>query len=139
MFLRLLKYSLKNITRNSFLSFSSVLVLTLLMFFINILLLLHDVSFKIIDGINDKLTISLYLQDDYDKNSGDVIDLLSGIKKELPSVHIQYKTKQEVLEELRTKDPDLVKILERENPLPETITLTQIQLDQFERLNYLVE
>ena len=71
--------SVKNILRNKFLSISSILVLTLLMFFINILIILHDVSFKLIDSINSKLTISLYLVDDYDKNSIDVIDMIEDI------------------------------------------------------------
>ena len=60
---RIAKYSVKNILRNKFLSISSVLVLTLLMFFINILIILHDVSFKLIDIVNSKMTISLYLED----------------------------------------------------------------------------
>lgn len=78
---RILKYSLKNILRNKFLSLSSVVVLTLLMFFINILFVLHDVSFKLINSINSKLTISLYLDDQYDRNTVEVIDLLEDIKK----------------------------------------------------------
>ena len=80
MLLRLLRYAVKNILRNTFLSISSVLILTLLMFFINILIVLHSVSIKLIDGVNEKLTISLYLKDDYNKNSLEVIDLLSDIK-----------------------------------------------------------
>jgi len=139
MFLRLFRYSFTNITRNAFLSFSSVLVLTLLLFFINILLLVHDVSFRIIDGINQRLTISLYLNDTYDKNSGDVIDLLADIRTDLPNVRSTYKTKEDIIDELRDQDPELVSILERQNPLPETITLTNIDLTQFEKLNYLIE
>lgn len=136
---RLFRYAFTNILRNSFLSFSSVLVLTLLIFFINILLLVHDVSFRIIDGINERLTISLYLKDGYDKNSGDVIDLLADIRQDLPNIRSQYKTKDDIIDELREQDPDLVKILERQNPLPETITLTNIDLKQFEQLNYLIQ
>jgi cell division protein FtsX len=75
------KYSIKNILRNKFLSFSSILVLTLLMFFINILFVLHDVSFKLIDSVNSKLTLSLYINDEYNKDSIDVIDLLKDIEK----------------------------------------------------------
>ncbi|MDP2396510.1 MAG: hypothetical protein Q8S84_06360 [bacterium] len=78
---RIAKYSVKNILRNKFLSVSSVLVLTLLMFFINILVILHDVSFKLIDSINSKLTISLYLDEEYTKTSVEVIDLIDDIKK----------------------------------------------------------
>jgi cell division protein FtsX len=81
MLTRIAKYSIKNILRNKFLSFSSVLVLTLLMFFINILVILHDVSFKLIDSINSKLTISLYLDEEYNKNSVEVIDMIDDIEK----------------------------------------------------------
>lgn len=139
MFSRLFRYAFTNIMRNSFLSFSSVLVLTLLMFFINTLLLVHDVSFKIIDGINERLTISLYLKDGYDKNSWDVIDLLAEIRKDLPNVRSTYKTKDDIIDELREEDPELVNILERQNPLPETISLTNIDLSQFEKLNYIIQ
>ena len=84
MFPRLFSYALKNILRNTFLSASSVLILTLLMFFINILLVLHHVSFRIIDGLNEKLTISLYLDEAYDKNPVEIIDLQSDTKKNIP-------------------------------------------------------
>lgn len=109
------------------------------MFFINILIVLHDVSFRIIDGINEKLTISLYLDEKYDKNSVEVIDLQSDIKKAIPGIQITYKTKDEVLEEMRKTDPELVSILERQNPLPETISLENIPLKQYELLNTLIE
>ena len=102
-------------------------------------MVLHDVSFRIIDGVNEKLTISLYLDDTYDKNSIEVIDLQSDIKKKIPAIEITYKTKDEVLEEMRERDPELVNILERQNPLPETITLENIPLKQYETLNTLIE
>lgn len=139
MFPRLLKYATKNILRNTFLSASSVLILTLLMFFINILLVIHDVSFRMIDGINQKLTISLYLDEPYDKNSIEIIDLQSDIKKAISDIEIIYKTKEELLEEMRQTDPQLVEILERQNPLPETIILENIPLDKYETLNLLIE
>jgi len=81
MVIRLLKYAVKNILRNKFLSISSIVVLTLLMFFINVLLVVHDISNEIIKNINSKLTISLYLNDKYDKNSPEIIDLMSDLKK----------------------------------------------------------
>lgn len=109
------------------------------MFFINILVVLHDVSFRIIDSVNERLTISLYLSEQYDKNSIEIIDLQNDIKKAIPDISITYKTKQEVLEDMRERDPELVNILERQNPLPETITLENIPLGQYEVLNNLVE
>jgi len=97
------------------------------------------VSFRIIDGVNDKLTISLYLSEQYDKNSVEVIDLQSDIKNAIPEIGISYKTKDEVLEELRERDPELVNILERQNPLPETISLENIPLKSYEQLNTIIE
>ena len=138
MFTRLLKYAVKNILRNKFLSISSLLVLTLLIFFINILLVMHSVSFKIIDSINSKLTISLYLNDKYDKNSIEVIDLMSDIKN-IWDISVEYRSKEEVLEDLRASDPDLVKILERTNPLPNTINLSNIALEEYSFLNSTIE
>jgi len=109
------------------------------MFFINILIVLHDVSFRLIDGINEKLTISLYLNEEYDKNSIEVIDLQNDIKKAIPDIDLQYRTKDEVLEQMRERDPELVNILERQNPLPETITLENIPLGKYEDLNYIIK
>ena len=139
MLFRVFKYWLKNTFRNTFLSFSSILVLGLLMFFINILLVLHNVSIKLIDGINDKLTISLYLKDEYNKNSVEVIDLINEIKTYSKDIQVQYKTKEQALDEIRTRDPDLVNILERTNPLPETIILSWISIGQFEAVNSMIE
>ncbi len=145
MLTRIVKYSLKNIMRNKFLSFSSILVLTLLMFFINILVILHDVSFKLIDSINSKMTISLYLSDKYDRNSIEVIDLINDIKKlntwieDESKINVIYKTKEEILDDIRVKEPDLVKILERNNPLPDTIVLSNIKLNEYEKLNRIIE
>ena len=145
MFIRILKYSIKNILRNKFLSISSVLVLTLLMFFINILVILHDVSFKLIDSINSKLTISLYLDEEYNINSLEVIDLIEGIQDiwswiwAIWPIDVDYKTKEDILEDIRVKEPGLVKILERSNPLPDTIVLSNIKLAQYEKLNTIIE
>lgn len=137
---RIAKYSVKNILRNKFLSVSSVLVLTLLMFFINILVILHDVSFKLIDSINSKLTISLYLDEEYTKTSVEVIDLIDDIKKvDWWKIDVIYKWKDDILDDMRAKEPWLVKILERNNPLPDTIVLSNIELNQYSSLNMIIE
>jgi cell division protein FtsX len=139
MYINLLKYSVKNILRNKFLSISSILVLTLLMFFINTLLVLHNLSFKLIDSINSKISISLYLQDDYDKTTNDVVDLINDIKKISPDLSVVYKDKTEVLEDIRKKDSALVRILEQNNPLPNTILIKNIPLAVYDELNRKIE
>lgn len=139
MFFRIFKYSVKNILRNKFLSISSVLVLTLLMVFINILVLLDDVSSKLIDWINSKLTISLYVDEKYTKTSLEITDFIDDIKKQNSDVSVEYKTKDDIINEIRLKEPNLVKILERNNPLPDTIVLSNIWISEYKSINSLVE
>lgn len=139
MILRITKYWVKNILRNKFLSLSSVLVLTLLMFFINILVILHEISFKLIEEVSSKMTISLYINNEYDKNSLKVTDLMNEIWSVHPDISVEYKTKDVILDELRAKEPDLVKILERSNPLPDTITLSNIWINHYEKVNAIIE
>lgn len=141
MFLRLIKYAIKNILRNKFLSLSSVLVLTLLIFFINVLVVMHDVSFKLIENVNSKLTIFLYLKDDFDGTSPEVVDLLNDIEDVSPEINIDFKTKNQVLEDLKEKDNELVRIIEAdwESPLPATVYLSKIHIDDYEALNEAIE
>ncbi len=139
MLFRIFKYSVKNSLRNKFLSLSSILVLTLLMFFINILVLLDDVSYKLIDGINSKLTISLYIDEKYTKTSLEITDFIEDINKENKDIVVEYKTKDDILNDLRLKEPNLVKILERSNPLPDTVVLSNIGISEYKKINALIE
>lgn len=141
MFPRILKYAVKNILRNKFLSISSILVLTLLIFFINILFVLHNVTLKVMNSINDKLTISLYLKDDYDKNSTETLGLINDISAYFPNIKIDFKSKDQVMEELKKKDSELVRILNSDwvNPLPATISISNIKLNEYEGLDDMIE
>ena len=143
MFTRIFKYSVKNIFRNKFLSLSSILVLTLLMFFINILFVVHDVSLNLIEGISEKLTISLYLKDteteSYNRNSLEVIELIDNINKVEWNIKVDYKSREDILDEISLTEPDLAKILERTNPLPNTIVLSNIDLEEYGELNDVIE
>ncbi len=139
MIFRLFKYWVKNILRNKFLSFSSILVLSLLMFFVNILMVMHNLSNNLIEAVNSKLTISLYLKDDYNSQNPDVLKLIDDIAKKTPNVKLEYKSKDAVLEEMRKKDEELVSIIKTTNPLPATINLSNIKIDQYKKLNELIE
>jgi len=108
------------------------------MFFINILFIIHNLSSNLIDVINSKLTISLYLKDEYDKDHIDVKWLLWEIQKTTPNVITTFKTKEEVLEEMKEKDPELVSIIKAKNPLPSTIILWNIKIDEYKKLDYII-
>ena len=58
----ILKYALKNIIRNPFISLSSLVVIGLLVFFINILLLVLFSTDKFIESVNDRISITIPYQ-----------------------------------------------------------------------------
>ncbi|MCT4617496.1 MAG: permease-like cell division protein FtsX [Candidatus Gracilibacteria bacterium] len=136
---KLLKYAIKNILRNKFLSLSTVLVLSLLMFFVNILAVVHNVSFGVIDKINSKLTISLYLKDNITDKSSGVIDLKNKIKKLSDEIDIEYISKDDALKSLLEKSPnDFGAILEGENPLPGVLELSNIGVEEHSKINEII-
>lgn len=136
---RLFKYAVKNILRNKFLSFSSIIVLSVLMFIVNILMIIHNLSNYLIEQVNSKLTISLFLKDEYDKNHPDLKKLVNDIKSKLPNVEVLYKSKEDALEEMRKLDEELVSIVWAQNPLPQSIHIKNIKIEQYENLNYIIE
>ncbi len=140
MFFNILKHTLKNIVRNKFLTFSSVLVIGLLMFFINILIILHEVSLKVIDNINDKISINLYLKKDVDKTSKEFRDFRRDIKNLSSKINIWYTAKENILEKYKKEEIELVKIIKWvENPFPNTILLSNINIDSYEKINKIIE
>lgn len=139
MLLNISKYSLKNILRNKFLTISTILVLTLLMFFINILQILDSISIKIISEINSKMTISLYLKETENENSIWVITLKENILKINKNISFTYKNKDELLQEMQQKEPELADIVWDENPLPETIILWNIEIPDYPKVNLAIE
>jgi len=141
MLYRLFKYSLKNILRNKFLSLSSVVVLGVLMFFVNLLMIVQNLSEKLIQNINEKLTISLYLKDEFDDiNHEHVAPLIASIEEKLPETKIVFRTKEQTLADMQSKDPQIVEIVwVASNPLPPTLTIYNIHLEDYEKLNTLIE
>ena len=135
---RIFKYSIKNILRNKFLSLSSILVLGLLIFFINILVILHNVSINLIEEVNSKLTISLYLKDNLSETSLETIEFLKDLRNVSPAISAEFNSKEEVLADLEQRDAELVKILERDNPLPPTITINGVSLTEYEQINDII-
>ncbi len=135
---RLLKYATKNIIRNKFLSISSILVLTLLMFFVDILIVLHDVSTKLINSVNSKMNISLYLKDDYNEKTPELKYLFEDIKKFSPTITIDFKNKEQVLSQLEKNNNEIVGILWNTNPFPSTVTIWNIDLKEYSQLKEIV-
>jgi cell division protein FtsX len=79
------------------------------------------------------------LNEEYDKNSLEVNDLMNSITRVHPDIWVEYKSKELILDEIREKEPDLVEILERTNPLPDTIILSDIQIEYYKDVNNIIE
>jgi len=131
--MRILKYALKNIKRNVFLSFSSILVLTLIIFFINILLLVNFTTDELIKNINSRLTISVTLNRWYSNENSEVIELISWIRSISKELKVNYISPEEALNTIKIRDPDLTKVVETEgeNPLPASIKIENIGLREY--------
>lgn len=131
--MRILKYALKNIKRNVFLSASSVLVLTLIIFFINILLLVNYTTDVLIKNINSRLTISITLNKWYSNENSEVIELISWIRTINKDLKVNYISPEEALNTIKIRDPDLTRVVETdsENPLPASIKVENIGLREY--------
>lgn len=135
--MRILKYALKNIQRNVFLSFSSVLVLTLIIFFINILMLVNFTTDVLIKNINSRLTISISLNKGFSNENSEVIELISGIRSIDRDIKVNYVSPEEALNTIKIRDPELIKVVESdsENPLPASIKVENIWLLEYSDMN----
>jgi len=109
---RILKYALKNTIRNPFLSFSSILVISLLIFFINVLFFIEYVTSSITSNINDRMSISLNLKPGYDADNSEVIESISALKQASSSVQVQFISREEAFEVLKKRDPELSRVIE---------------------------
>lgn len=77
--MNILRYAFKNIFRNLFLSASSVLVIGLLVFFVNILLFVLFATEQFIMSVNDKISITINFRDGFDNSQVRSQMLINGI------------------------------------------------------------
>jgi cell division transport system permease protein len=92
----------------------------------------------LIEEVNSKLTISLYLKDNLSENSLETIEFLKDLQNVSPTISAEFNSKEQVLADLEQRDAELVKILERDNPLPPTITITGVSLSEYEAINDII-
>lgn len=138
--MRLLSYALSNISRNRWLSFSSTLVLALLIFFVNVFFFLFHGTEYFISTINDRISISLNLKDGYTADNIRVNNLVKDISLSVSWAKIDYISASGALEIFRERDPELAKLIEdeSENPLPNTLQIQNIEINQYETLNTII-
>ncbi|MDQ1343946.1 MAG: cell division transport system permease protein [Patescibacteria group bacterium] len=138
--MRIFKYALKNVARNSFLSFSTVLVLSLMTFFIYVLFFVEYVASAIIGNISDRLSLSLNLRSGYSDTSSEIVELTNGLRAVDPSVEVRYVSNVEAFEILKKRDPELARVIEsdKDNPLPSSVSVKNVPIAKYAELDAIV-
>jgi len=138
--MRILSYAIDNIFHSRWLSLSSLLVLSLLIFFINIFLFLIYGTDYFIHSINKRIVFSLNFKEGFTSEDVRVVALFDEVQKNFSGSTIQYISASWALEVLRLRDPQLAALIEddHKNPLPNTLQIENIPLDQYDDLNAII-
>lgn len=134
--MQLIRYAIRNIFRNIWLSVSSLLIIGLLVFFVHILLFVIFSTDRFITSINDRISININLQDGYDNSQIRSIEFLSGVTASFSWVQVDYISREDALTLLTTRNPDLATLIEQDaNPLPNSVRLSNIDIGLYSSLN----
>jgi cell division transport system permease protein len=124
--MNLLRYAIKNITRHPFLSISSVLIITLLAFFVNILLFVLFASDQFIENINNRISFTINVRDGYDSADPRIGAMMREIRGSFSGISLSYISREDALSIIADRDPALASLVEtaEDNPLPNTLKIT---------------
>lgn len=138
--MRIFKYALKNIARNTFLSLSTVLVLSFMTFFIFVLFFVEFVAQALIGNISDRLSLSLNLKPGFSDTNNDIVELTNGLRSVDPAIEVRYVSNTEAFEILRKRDPELAKVIEndKENPLPSSLSVKNVPIAKYGELDAVI-
>lgn len=135
--MRILKYAFRNIIRNPLLSLSSIFVIALLIFFVNILLWVLFASERFIEGVNNRISFTISFQSGYTTSDSRVRTLAYTLQTAFTGITIETISKKDALNLLKQRNPDLTALIENtwENPLPDSLRVDNIPLDQYSTFN----
>lgn len=135
--MNILRYALKNIFRNPFLSLSSIFIITLLVFFVHILLFVLFASDKFIESINNRISFTINVRDGYDSWDPRIGAMIKEIRTAFSGIALTYISREDALSILAERDPDLAKLVENteDNPLPNSLRIANVELSSYETLN----
>lgn len=134
---RIIKFSLQDIIRNTWLSVVTVIIMVLALFTVNMLLVVKVIGQTAVEAVKEKIDVSLYLSSSADEQQ--ILALKSKIVN-LPEVSdVKYISKDEALEEFRMRYEDKPVIAETlkelgKNPLTPMLIIKPKNLDVFNNL-----
>ncbi len=132
--MRILKYAIKNIIRNPLLSISSIFVIALLIFFVNVLFLILFASRQFIDSVNDRISFTINFQSGYTSEDLKAKILIDDLRTSFSGIVVEDITKADAFNLLKARNPDLASLIEYtgENPLPNSLRIDNIPLNQYD-------
>lgn len=135
--MRILRYALNNIRRSLILSLSSVVVISLMTFLIFALFFTEFVMRNLADSVNSRLSLTLNVKAGYSSTSREIVDTIDALKAIAPGVQATFASAEDNFNVLKTRDPELAKIVDSEsqNPLPSTVSVKNVPIEQYEALD----
>jgi len=134
---RIIKFSLQDIIRNTWLSVVTVIIMVLALFTVNMLLVVKVIGQTAVEAVKEKIDVSLYL--DSNASEQQIMVLKSKIVN-LPEVsEVKYISKDEALSEFQMRYEDKPIIAETlkelgKNPLTPMLIIKPRNLDVFNNL-----
>ncbi len=136
-FIRVIKFSLQDVSRNIWLSLVTVIILILALFTINMLLTVKVIGDMAVEAIKEKIDVNLYLKPGASED--EILALKTKINNLNEVKNVEYISNAEALKNFKEKHQDNPEILEalRElniNPLTPTLVIKPENLDVFDNL-----
>jgi cell division transport system permease protein len=131
-FIRALKFSLQDISRNVWLSIATITILILTMFSINTLILARAVSDNAVEAIKEKIDLSVYIESD--AMESDIFKLRNEINDLDKVKAVTYVSKQNALDSFRDRNknnPEIIQALVElgRNPLSPSLIISPQDTD----------
>ncbi|MBP9779596.1 permease-like cell division protein FtsX [Candidatus Gracilibacteria bacterium] len=135
--MNLLRYAFKNIFRNLFLSISSILIISLLVFFVNILLFVLFATEQFIASVNDRISLTINLREGFSTTDIRAKNLLDEVQGAFTGISLTYISREEALDLLSARNPSLALLVENstENPLPNSLKISGVDIASYTSLN----
>src|SRR3989338_6686378 len=122
--LRVLKLGLVNFIRNAWLSFASTAVITITLFIVGVFAIQSIVILNTTQGIQDKLDLSVYFNDDVPEETIQEIRRTVANRPDVKSVEFVSKERAfQIWQERRTSEKVKSLITPEDNPLPRSLTI----------------
>ncbi|MBQ6585823.1 MAG: ABC transporter permease, partial [Coriobacteriales bacterium] len=126
-----IKEAFINFKRNWSTSLGAVITIFLSLFVIGIFMIAGVMVEKVVESVEDKVSIQVFISDDADSKD---VDALKTWVNNLPYVsNVKYTSKEEALEKFTTtmtSNPEIIEQLDGTNPLPASLDIDLVDVSQ---------